>query len=146
MFYLFVIHSLQAMTPIPVFRRTYWTRTLKLKELSRCAILRCDPITGILMWKPKSSLGSIHWLKSCVKQASSSEEREEGGAAASSTQGNLEKMSNYVTCGICMDNVYEKSHPRNNVFGILPNCNHSFCIQCISTWRKMKDYGPDVIK
>lgn len=45
-----------------------------------------------------------------------------------------------------MDNVYEKSHPRNNVFGILPNCNHAFCIQCISTWRKVRDYGPDVIK
>lgn len=54
MFYFFVTCSLQVMTPIPVLRRTYWTRTPELlrhvmKELSRCAILRCDPMTGILM-------------------------------------------------------------------------------------------------
>lgn len=88
----------------------------------------------------------------CVKETSSSEAREDGAAAAaSSAQGKVGQMtvflqSKNVTCGICMDNVYEKSHPRNNIFGILPNCNHSFCIQCISTWRKMKGYGPDVIK
>lgn len=91
------------------------------------------------------SLVHVHWLQSvCVKEASG-EVTTAGGAAASSAQGNSENISN-VTCGICMDNVYEKSHPRNNVFGILPNCNHAFCIQCISTWRKVRDYGPDVIK
>ncbi|XP_075882510.1 makorin, ring finger protein, 4 isoform X2 [Nelusetta ayraudi] len=80
-----------------------------------------------------------------TEQEASGEVTTAGGAAASSAQGNSENISN-VTCGICMDNVYEKSHPRNNVFGILPNCNHAFCIQCISTWRKVRDYGPDVIK
>ncbi|XP_068996674.1 makorin, ring finger protein, 4 [Embiotoca jacksoni] len=54
--------------------------------------------------------------------------------------------SRNVTCGICMDKVYEKSDTRKQVFGILPNCNHSFCLECIMSWRKTKDLGPDVVK
>lgn len=69
-------------------------------------------------------------------------------AAASTSQGNMEAFlqSKDVTCGICMDKVYEKTEQRNQVFGILPNCSHSFCLPCIRTWRKTKDLGPDVIK
>ncbi|XP_056896411.1 makorin, ring finger protein, 4 isoform X3 [Takifugu flavidus] len=67
--------------------------------------------------------------------------KEDGAAASSHTRENVP-----VTCGICMDNVYEKKPPRDNVFGILPNCNHAFCKQCITTWRKMREYGPDVVK
>ncbi|XP_029995699.1 makorin, ring finger protein, 4 isoform X2 [Sphaeramia orbicularis] len=51
-----------------------------------------------------------------------------------------------ITCGICMDKVFEKPNERDHVFGILPNCNHSFCLQCIITWRKTKDFGQDVVK
>ncbi|XP_054465044.1 makorin, ring finger protein, 4 [Anoplopoma fimbria] len=86
------------------------------------------------------------------EQETSNETMEEGAAAAAfSTQGNIEEMeaflqSKQVTCGICMDKVYEKTDPRNHIFGILPNCNHSFCLQCIMTWRKTKDLGPDVVK
>lgn len=68
-------------------------------------------------------------------------DEDDGAAASSDTR---EKVP--MTCGICMDNVYEKKPPRENVFGILPNCNHAFCKQCITTWRKMRDYGPDVVK
>ncbi|XP_023283221.1 probable E3 ubiquitin-protein ligase makorin-1 isoform X1 [Seriola lalandi dorsalis] len=85
------------------------------------------------------------------EQQTSSAETTEDGAAASSAQGNVEEMeallqSKNVSCGICMDKVYEKTDPRNHVFGILPNCNHSFCLQCIMTWRKTKDLGLDVVK
>ncbi|XP_070767066.1 makorin, ring finger protein, 4 [Enoplosus armatus] len=98
------------------------------------------------------------------QETSSYETTEDGGgggaaaaaaaaaAAVSSPQGRVEEMeafllqSKNVTCGICMDKVYEKTDPRNHVFGILPNCNHSFCLQCIMTWRKTKDLGPDVVK
>ncbi|KAM3617091.1 uncharacterized protein V6R79_002130 [Siganus canaliculatus] len=55
-------------------------------------------------------------------------------------------QSKNVTCGICMDKVYEKADHRHHVFGILPNCSHSFCLQCIMTWRKTRDLGPDVVK
>ncbi|XP_031700932.1 makorin, ring finger protein, 4 isoform X1 [Anarrhichthys ocellatus] len=86
------------------------------------------------------------------EQETSNETIEDGAAAAAfSTRGNMEEMdaflrSQNVTCGICMDKVYEKTDPRNHVFGILPNCSHSFCLQCIMTWRKTKDLGPDVVK
>ncbi|XP_042347914.1 makorin, ring finger protein, 4 [Plectropomus leopardus] len=87
------------------------------------------------------------------EQETSSNETTENGAAAaaSSTLGNIEEteaflQSKNVTCGICMDKVYEKTDPKKHVFGILPNCSHSFCLQCIMTWRKTKDLGPDVVK
>ncbi|XP_026223695.1 makorin, ring finger protein, 4 isoform X2 [Anabas testudineus] len=86
------------------------------------------------------------------EQETSTETTEDGAAAAaSSTLGRVEEteaflQSKNVTCGICMDKVYEKTDPRNHVFGILPNCNHSFCLQCIMTWRKTRDLGPDVVK
>ncbi|KAM9350955.1 makorin, ring finger protein, 4 [Symphorus nematophorus] len=89
------------------------------------------------------------------QETSSNETTAHGGGAAaassSSTQGKVEEteaflQSENVTCGICMDKVYEKPDPRSRVFGLLPNCNHSFCLQCIMTWRKTKDLGPDTVK
>lgn len=89
--------------------------------------------------------------------ASLSQIVEDGAAAAAaavvapSTQRSAEESEAYhqsknVACGICMDTVYEKPDPRNHMFGILPNCNHSYCLQCIMTWRKTKDLGPDTVK
>ena len=37
-------------------------------------------------------------------------------------------------CSICMEVVFEKTPPENR-FGLLPNCNHVFCLTCIRTWR-----------
>ncbi|XP_051909113.1 makorin, ring finger protein, 4 [Hippocampus zosterae] len=71
-----------------------------------------------------------------------------GGAAASCADATLEAFlqSRDVICGICMDKVYEKMDRSNQVFGILPNCSHAFCLQCIMTWRKTRDLGSDVVK
>ncbi|XP_076859834.1 makorin, ring finger protein, 4 isoform X2 [Brachyhypopomus gauderio] len=72
----------------------------------------------------------------------------ESGATASAEQGQSEAydQSKNVLCGICMDNVYEKATARERRFGILPNCSHAFCLGCIMTWRKTKDFQEDVIK
>ncbi|KAM4609947.1 makorin, ring finger protein, 4 [Polymixia lowei] len=73
---------------------------------------------------------------------------QEEGAASSGDQQETEAFlqSKDVTCGICMDKVYEKMRADERRFGILPNCNHSFCLRCIVTWRKTKDLQEDVVK
>ncbi|KAF7209738.1 makorin, ring finger protein, 4 isoform X2 [Nothobranchius furzeri] len=87
------------------------------------------------------------------QEGSSESEPHEGGAAAASAQSNggEEEMeaflqSNNVICGICMEKVYEKENTKDHMFGILPNCNHPFCLQCITTWRKTKDFRPEVVR
>ncbi|KAM4738039.1 makorin, ring finger protein, 4 [Anableps anableps] len=92
-------------------------------------------------------------------QASAYQRRDEGpcksetwenGATAASNEKSEETMaflqSKNVVCGICMDKVYEKENRRDRVFGILPNCNHPFCLECIATWRKTKDIGLEVVR
>ncbi|TKR88797.1 hypothetical protein L596_012984 [Steinernema carpocapsae] len=44
------------------------------------------------------------------------------------------------TCGICLENVWEK----NKRFGILQNCSHCFCLECIRQWRKSRE-GSEVM-
>ncbi|KAG8450982.1 hypothetical protein GDO86_003311 [Hymenochirus boettgeri] len=56
------------------------------------------------------------------------------------------ELSRDVVCGICMDKVYEKQLAEERVFGILPNCNHSYCIGCIKRWRKTRDFQNEIIK
>ncbi|XP_010891650.1 makorin, ring finger protein, 4 isoform X1 [Esox lucius] len=51
-----------------------------------------------------------------------------------------------VTCGICMETVYEKADAEERRFGILPNCCHAFCLSCIVTWRKTKNFQEEVVK
>ncbi|XP_078500438.1 uncharacterized protein LOC144755418 [Lissotriton helveticus] len=56
------------------------------------------------------------------------------------------EQSKEVVCGICMDKVYEKTLPHERLFGILPQCNHSYCVGCIRKWRKCRDFQSEVIK
>ncbi|XP_030640526.1 makorin, ring finger protein, 4 [Chanos chanos] len=73
---------------------------------------------------------------------------DQSGAAAPADRGRSAayNLSKDVLCGICMDKVYEKSRAQERRFGILPNCSHAFCLGCIVTWRKTKDFQEDVIK
>lgn len=100
----------------------------------------------------------------CVQVRAAPDVTEDGGAAAggaaaapaaaataSSSQGTAANFEAYLqsrdmTCGICMDKVYEKPEARHQIFGLLPNCNHPFCLQCIRTWRKTRDLEPEVTK
>ncbi|NXI50005.1 MKRN1 ligase, partial [Chloroceryle aenea] len=45
-----------------------------------------------------------------------------------------------------MDRVYEKPQPEERLFGILPNCNHAYCLGCIRKWRRSRDFQSTVIK
>jgi len=49
------------------------------------------------------------------------------------------------TCGICMETVLDK--PKGEArFGILPNCNHCFCLPCIRKWRQAKQFEHKIIR
>uniref|UniRef100_A0A8C5M554 RING-type E3 ubiquitin transferase n=1 Tax=Leptobrachium leishanense TaxID=445787 RepID=A0A8C5M554_9ANUR len=56
------------------------------------------------------------------------------------------QQSRNVVCGICMDKVYDKPVTEDRVFGILPNCSHSYCVDCIKRWRKTRDFQNEVTK
>lgn len=45
-------------------------------------------------------------------------------------------------CGICMENIRDKSLR----FGILNNCRHCFCLECIRSWRKNQGFETKVVR
>lgn len=49
------------------------------------------------------------------------------------------------TCGVCFEVIMEKA-PREQRFGILPNCNHCFCLTCIRKWRQAKQFENKIIR
>ena len=49
------------------------------------------------------------------------------------------------TCGICMEVVVDK--PKSEArFGIMPNCNHCFCLSCLRKWRQAKQFENKIIR
>ena len=55
------------------------------------------------------------------------------------------QRSKEKTCGICFDIVWEKEG-REQRFGILTNCNHCFCLECIRRWRQAKQFDNKIIR
>uniref|UniRef100_A0A914UT34 RING-type E3 ubiquitin transferase n=1 Tax=Plectus sambesii TaxID=2011161 RepID=A0A914UT34_9BILA len=45
-------------------------------------------------------------------------------------------------CGICMDVIVEKKAR----FGILQNCRHCFCLDCIRKWRKSQQFENKIVR
>ncbi|NXE08860.1 MKRN2 ligase, partial [Lophotis ruficrista] len=39
-----------------------------------------------------------------------------------------------------MDRVCEKPLPEEQLFGILPNCSHAYCVGCIHKWHRSWDF------
>ena len=56
------------------------------------------------------------------------------------------QRSKDMVCGICMEVVYEKANPSKRHFGILFNCNHTYCLKCICKWRSAKQFESKIIK
>jgi hypothetical protein len=51
------------------------------------------------------------------------------------------------TCAICLENVITKQLPSDQMFGLMTNCKHIFCLRCIRQWRsKRKDFSETVIR
>lgn len=72
----------------------------------------------------------------------------EGATAAprSAEMAQAINRSKDVTCTICMEKIFEKHELGNRKFGLLPNCTHPFCLDCIRKWRKTRDISPVVVK
>lgn len=45
------------------------------------------------------------------------------------------QRSQDLVCGICFEIVIEKEPKHSSRFGILENCNHIYCVDCIRAWR-----------
>ncbi|XP_003701444.1 putative E3 ubiquitin-protein ligase makorin-1 [Megachile rotundata] len=49
------------------------------------------------------------------------------------------------SCGVCFEVIMEKTSGEQR-FGILPNCNHCFCLSCIRKWRQAKQFDNKIIR
>jgi len=56
------------------------------------------------------------------------------------------QRSSQKICGICMEIIWEKEKETDRRFGILENCNHTFCLECIRKWRATKTYENKIVK
>ncbi|XP_020285674.1 probable E3 ubiquitin-protein ligase makorin-1 isoform X2 [Pseudomyrmex gracilis] len=55
------------------------------------------------------------------------------------------QRSKEKSCGVCFETIMEKSLKEQR-FGILPNCNHCFCLTCIRKWRQAKQFDNKIIR
>lgn len=55
------------------------------------------------------------------------------------------QRSKEKSCGVCFETIMEKDS-REQRFGILPNCNHCFCLSCIRKWRQAKQFDNKIIR
>lgn len=49
------------------------------------------------------------------------------------------------SCGVCFEVILEKTSGEQR-FGILPNCNHCFCLSCIRKWRQARQFENKIIR
>eukprot|EP00062_Callorhinchus_milii_P013341 gi/632961351/ref/XP_007896709.1/ PREDICTED: E3 ubiquitin-protein ligase makorin-1 isoform X2 [Callorhinchus milii] len=56
------------------------------------------------------------------------------------------QRSKDIICGICMEIIYEKVNASERRFGILSNCCHTYCLNCIRKWRSAKQFENKIVK
>lgn len=54
------------------------------------------------------------------------------------SKGDNARESQGMLCCVCLEIVSDKETKNERRFGILPNCNHCYCVECIRTWRRTK--------
>ncbi|CAG0894195.1 unnamed protein product, partial [Darwinula stevensoni] len=89
---------------------------------------------GISCLHPTDVIQRKNHLKECLEQHEADMEHSF-----------LIAQSQNKCCGICMESVLEKP-VKEARFGILPNCNHVFCLQCIRQWRRSRQFENKVIR
>ncbi|MEE6477720.1 hypothetical protein FKM82_011601, partial [Ascaphus truei] len=94
----------------------------------------CD-MCGLQVLHPVDTAQRSQHIKSCI------EAHEKDMELSFAVQ-----RSKDIVCGICMEVVYEKANPSERRFGILSNCNHSYCLKCIRKWRSAKQFESKIIK
>lgn len=55
------------------------------------------------------------------------------------------QRSKEKSCGVCFEIIMEKATGEQR-FGILPNCNHCFCLTCIRKWRQARQFENKIIR
>ncbi|XP_045384043.1 E3 ubiquitin-protein ligase makorin-1-like [Lemur catta] len=94
----------------------------------------CD-MCGLQVLHPTDAAQRSQHIKSCIEAHEKVMER------SFAVQRSKDKV-----CGICMEVVYEKGNPSERRFGILSNCNHTYCLKCIRKWRNAKQFDSKIIK
>ncbi|XP_040416848.1 E3 ubiquitin-protein ligase makorin-1 isoform X4 [Cygnus olor] len=94
----------------------------------------CD-MCGLQVLHPIDAAQRSQHIKSCI------EAHEKDMELSFAVQ-----RSKDMVCGICMEVVYEKANPSERRFGILSNCNHTYCLKCIRKWRSAKQFESKIIK
>ncbi|KYO36506.1 E3 ubiquitin-protein ligase makorin-1 isoform X1 [Alligator mississippiensis] len=94
----------------------------------------CD-MCGLQVLHPVDAAQRSQHIKSCI------EAHEKDMELSFAVQ-----RSKDMVCGICMEVVYEKANPSERRFGILSNCNHTYCLKCIRKWRSAKQFESKIIK
>ncbi|EHB04428.1 E3 ubiquitin-protein ligase makorin-1 [Heterocephalus glaber] len=94
----------------------------------------CD-MCGLQVLHPVDTAQRSQHIKSCI------EAHEKDMELSFAVQ-----RSKDMVCGICMEVVYEKANPSERRFGILSNCNHTYCLKCIRKWRSAKQFESKIIK
>ncbi|XP_072915400.1 probable E3 ubiquitin-protein ligase makorin-1 [Hemitrygon akajei] len=56
------------------------------------------------------------------------------------------QRSKDIICGICMEVIYEKTNASERRFGIMSNCSHTYCLNCIRKWRSAKQFENKIVK
>jgi len=96
--------------------------------------LICDMCNQPIL-HPSHEAQRRHHQKMCMQQHEA--EMEQAFAVAKSKE---------RTCGICMEIVMEKMPKTEARFGIMPNCNHCFCLTCLRKWRQAKQFENKIIR
>ncbi|MEN2499197.1 MAG: hypothetical protein MHMPM18_003430, partial [Marteilia pararefringens] len=69
---------------------------------------------------PYNESRKINHIKACMKSSEDSQKFSK-----------LAKQSHNIECSICYCEIFESSH----AFGLLSECDHAFCLECILSWR-----------